>query len=124
MPTCPNDPTRTCANGKMTKVYSSISETRYTQFDILGRLLTHQQITDGQTYNTGYTYNLSGTLIEEIYPSGRVVRNVLNADGELSIVQSKKNANSGFFNYADSFTYNSAGAVAKMQPGNGKWETV
>ncbi|MGC2235286.1 MAG: RHS repeat-associated core domain-containing protein, partial [Pyrinomonadaceae bacterium] len=37
--------------------------------------------------------------------------------------RSKKNANSGFFNYADTFTYNSAGAVTKMQLGNGHWET-
>jgi RHS repeat-associated protein len=111
------------SKGKTTRISSSVTETRYTSFDNLGRLLTHQQITDGQTYNTGYAYNLSGALIEETYPSGRVVRNVLNADGELSAVQSKKNAEQGFFTYADSFSYNSAGAMTKMQLGNGHWET-
>ncbi|MEP7148725.1 MAG: hypothetical protein ABI857_07560, partial [Acidobacteriota bacterium] len=102
----------------------------------MGRLLTSQQITDGQTYNFGYTYNLSGALIEETYPSGRVVKNTLNADGELSQVQSGKcldatpgtagtcTNRAGFFTYADSFTYNSSGAVTKMQLGNGKWETA
>ncbi len=71
-----------------------------------------------------YVYNLSGALIEETYPSGRVVKNVLNNDGELALVQSKKTANHGFFNYADSFTYNAAGAVTSMQLGNGKWEST
>lgn len=110
--------------GKTTGIKSSVSKTNYTSFDNLGRLSAHQQITDGRTFSTAYTYNLSGALIEETYPSGRVVRNVLNNDGELAAVQSKKNANSGFFNYADSFAYNSAGAVTKMQLGNGKWETA
>jgi hypothetical protein len=56
--------------------------------------------------------------------SGRAVKNILNADGELAQVQSKKNSNYGYFTYADSFTYNSAGAVTKMQLGNGKWEST
>ncbi len=111
------------SNGKTTKVTSSVSETRYTSFDNLGRLLTHQQITDGQTYNTAYTYNLSGALVEETYPSGRVVRNTLDQNGDLSQVQSKKNANYGFFAYAKGLAYDSAGNVKKMQLGNGRWET-
>jgi YD repeat-containing protein len=52
---------------------SSISTTEYTSFDILGRVTGHKQTTDGTDYVTGYTYNLSGALIEETYPSGRVV---------------------------------------------------
>lgn len=111
------------SKGKTTKVSSSVSETRYTSFDDLGRLLTHQQITDGQTYNTGYTYNLSGALIEETYPSTRVVKYTLDQNGDLAQVQSKKTANHGYWTYADSFSYDSAGAVKKMQLGNGRWET-
>ncbi|MFN0139121.1 MAG: hypothetical protein ACKVQW_03405 [Pyrinomonadaceae bacterium] len=112
------------ARGKSTGVKSSVSRTNSTTFDNLGRLIAHQQITDGQSYNFGYAYNLSGGLIEETYPSGRVVTIVLDNDGDLSIVRSKKNANSGFFAYADSFSYDSAGNVKKMQLGNGHWETA
>ncbi len=112
------------SKGKLTEISSSVSEIRNTSFDNLGRLLASQQITDGQTYNFGYSYNLSGALMEETYPSGRVVKNVLNADGELSIVQSKKNANAGFWNYAQNFSYNAAGAAVKMRLGNGRWETA
>ena len=63
-------------------------------------------------------------MIEQKYPSGRVVKKVLDNDGDLSIVQSKKNKNSGYFNYAKNFTYTAAGAVTSMQLGNGKWEST
>ncbi|MEO8649244.1 MAG: RHS repeat-associated core domain-containing protein [Acidobacteriota bacterium] len=119
------------SKGKTTKVASTVSETRYTSFDRMGRLLTSEQRTTAEQiagtqdpYAFAYEYNLFGALIQETYPSGRIVKNTLNADGELSQVQSKKNANHGFFTYADSFAYNAAGAVTKMQLGNGLWETA
>ncbi len=111
------------SKGKLTRVSSSVSDSRYTAFDITGRLLEYKQITDGQTYTSSYEYNLAGVLVEETYPSGRVVKNVLDNSGNLSIVQSKKNSSAGYWHYADSFTYNASGAVTKMQLGNGLWET-
>lgn len=108
--------------GKTTGVKSSISRTNSTSFDNLGRLLSHQQITDGQIYTTGYTYNLSGALLTETYPSGRVVSYELNADGDLSRVAGQTAA--GAKTYANSFNYNSAGALEKLRLGNGKWETA
>ena len=63
-------------------------------------------------------------MIQETYPSGRVVQNVVDSNGDLSLVESKKNANSGFWHYADSFTYNPSGAVNLMQLGNGRWEST
>ncbi len=71
------------SKGKTTRVTSSVSETKNMSFDIMGRLLTYRQTTDGTDYDTAYTYNLSGALIEETYPSTRVVRNTLDADGQL-----------------------------------------
>ena len=71
----------------------------------------HKQTTDGVAYTTSYTYNLGGALVDEIYPSGRVVKNVLDSDGDLALVQSKKNSNAGFWNYAGSLAYDSAGNV-------------
>ena len=112
------------AKGKLTKASSTTSTTEYTAFDALGRVSAHQQTTDGQVYNTAYVYNLSGAMTEETYPSTRVVKNVLNNDGYLALVQSKKNGNAGYFNYAKSFSYTAAGAVSSMQLGNGKWESA
>jgi hypothetical protein len=53
-----------------------------------------------------------------------MVKNVLDNNGDLSIVQSKKNVTAGYWNYASSFTYNPAGAVTSMQLGNGRWEST
>ena len=114
----------TNAKGKLIKVENAYSKTEYQSFDILGRVTQSQQTTDGNVYNPmTYTYNLSGALIEETYPSGRVVKNTLDADGDLSQVQSKK-ANDTFRNYANSFNYTAAGAVSSMRLGNGRWENM
>ncbi|MGB7069750.1 MAG: hypothetical protein WBD22_09670, partial [Pyrinomonadaceae bacterium] len=108
------------AKGKLTKVASSVSTTEYTAFDILGRVSGHKQTTDGQAYTTGYAYNLSGGLIEETYPSGRVVKNELDNSGDLAKVKSRKTPTDIFRPYAGSFKYNAAGTVSSMRLGNGK----
>ncbi len=114
----------TNAKGKLIKVTSSVSTTEYTSFDILGRVLTHKQTTDGNAYNSSYVYNLSGALIEETYPSGRVVKNTLDIDGDLALVQSSKSNVQGLKMYANAFTYTSAGAVSSLRLGNGKFENT
>ena len=90
----------------------------------MARLEKSEQRTDGAVYPSEYKYNLAGALIEQTYPSGRVVKNVLGADGDISMIQSKRNENFGFHNYAKHFSYNAAGAVTSMQLGNGLWETA
>ena len=126
------------AKGRLTKVSSAVSTTEYTSFDILGRVLAAKQTTEGGDaagYSTSYTYNLSGALIEETYPSGRKVKNVLDDNGDLSMVQSARcgvvngvtatcSDPQGYFSYAKSFTYNASGAVTSMQLGNGRWEST
>lgn len=114
----------TNAKGKLTKVSSSVSTTEYTGFDILGRVTASKQTTDGTDYNSGYTFNLGGALIEQTYPSGRVVKNVIDGNGDLSLVQSKKNATFGYWNYASSFTYSASDALTGIQFGNGRWEST
>ena len=120
----------TNAKGKLTKIVTGnvstpFSVTEYQSFDELGRVTQSQQTTDGTAYNPmTYTYNLSGAMIEQAYPSGRIVKNVLDSDGDLFAVKSKKNSAAGYWNYAESFTYNAAGAVTSMQLGNGHWEST
>jgi RHS repeat-associated protein len=119
------------SKGKTTRVASSESESRYTSFDNMGRTRASEQRTPFASETAAnatprtftYTYNLSGALLEETYPSGRVVKNTINSDGELAQVQSKKDSSSGFWTYAGSFTYNTNGSVDKMRLGNGHWET-
>lgn len=109
------------SKGKTTKVASSVSETQYTGFDVLGRVLANRQITDGQTYNFSYQYNLTA-LVAEIYPSGRTVSYEFDQDGDLARIAGQT-AN-GAKTYANSFKYNSSGAIESMRLGNGKWETA
>jgi RHS repeat-associated protein len=111
------------SKGSLTKITNGISEHLYLSFDNHGRLLTSQQTTDGQIYGFAYRYNLSGALIEETYPSGRVVKNILDTDGGLSAVTSRPTAGS-FKTVATNFDYLPSGAVKKMMLGNGRWETA
>ncbi len=113
----------TNAKGKLIEVDNGISKTKCLSFDSMGRVTSSQQITDGTTYNPmTYTYNLSGALIEETYPSGRIVKNTLDADGDLAQVESAKTQNGSLKVYANNFTYTAAGAVSSMRLGNGRWE--
>ena len=122
------------AKGRLTKVTTTgsgansfTSVTDYQAFDVLGRVTQSQQTVDGISYGITpqlYKYNLAGALIEQTYPSGRVVKNVLDTDGDLAMVQSKKNVNTGFWSYAKAFTYTAAGAITSLQLGNGKWEST
>lgn len=97
-------------NGRLKKVSSSISATEYTGFDQMGRVTAHKT-TDGVEYATAYAYRLDGSLDEQTYPSGRVVKSLLDASGDLATVKSKKTSASGWWNYADSFKRRRCGYV-------------
>jgi RHS repeat-associated protein len=106
------------AKGKLTKVMSSISTTQYTSFDNFGRTLTSQQITDGTTYESKYKYDFGGRMVEQTYPSGKVVRNFFENDGDLAkVVRNGKT-------YVSDFSYNASGGINSLKLGNGRWETA
>jgi RHS repeat-associated protein len=110
------------AKGKLTKVTSSVSTSLYSQFDNFGRLKESSQITDGNTYTSKYTYNLSGALIEEEYPSGRKVKNEFETDGDLARIYGTVNATAPERTYANSFTYTPDGKIESLHLGNLLWE--
>jgi RHS repeat-associated protein len=112
------------AKGKLTKVYSIVSETKYTEFDNFGRLKQSQQITGGQTHTSSFQYNLSGALIQQTYPSGRTVKNELETDGDLSRISGKANSNATERTYASGFSYTPDGRVQRLRLGNGRWESA
>jgi mRNA-degrading endonuclease toxin of MazEF toxin-antitoxin module/uncharacterized protein RhaS with RHS repeats len=114
------------AKGKLTKVTSSISETRYNSFDNFGRLLQMEQRTPFDTETianavprvSSYQYDFGGRLIEQTYPSGKVVRNFFENDGDLAKVVRNGKV------YASDFSYTSAGAIDKIRLCNGNWEST
>lgn len=85
-----DNPTIANSKGQLTAVTSSVSQTYYTAFDQLSRIKSSSQVTNNQTYNfPDYSYDLSGALIAQAYPSGRVVRTETDAIGRLSKVPAK-----------------------------------
>ncbi len=111
------------SRGALTKVTNTISEDYYTAFDNHGRVLASRQVTDGNNYDFEYKYNLSGGLTEQKYPSGRIVKTFLDADGGLASVSTKA-ANGIMKTVAANFDYDASGAIKKMMLGNGLWETA
>ncbi len=121
----PPPTTQNFAKGKLSKVMSSISTTQYTSFDNFGRNLVSEQITnvgttstDYQTYTSKYKYDFGGRMVEQTYPSGKVVRNFFESDGDLAkVVRHGKT-------YVSDFSYNASGGINSLKLGNGRWETA
>jgi len=120
------------AIGKLIKVSSSVSETQYSGFDVLGRLTESKQITplDGETLSTApvrtssYQYNLSGALIQQTYPSGRVVETDLDASGDIEKITGRATSSGINHNFATAFSYLPDGKIASLKLGNGLWEAA
>lgn len=112
--------------GKVTRVSSPVSETRYMGFDAMGRVTSSEQVVDGQTYQMpSYAYNLAGALVSQVYPSGRTVKNDYDEVGKLSIVSGLA-PNQSWKTYASDFDYSltDTGAVSQVKLGNGRWEST
>ncbi|MBK7706304.1 MAG: RHS repeat-associated core domain-containing protein [Acidobacteria bacterium] len=119
-----DDPNIPNSKSKLTKVSSSVSETRFTAFDDLGRIKSSNQIIDGATYSfPDYSYDLSGALVSQTYPSGRVVRAETDNIGRLSKVTSQM-PNQMERTMLSHVAYTSFGAVSSSKLGNGRWETM
>ncbi len=115
------------AKGKLTRVENGISATEYMTFDNFGRLTRSRQITDGVVYGDDahpitYTYNLSGALVQETYPSGRVVKNDFESDGDLARIYGNAAVAAPERTYANSFSYTTDGRIESLRLGNGLWE--
>ena len=63
-------------------------------------------------------------MIKETYPSGRVVRNEFESDGDISSIYGKANPTATEHTYASSFSYTPDGKIAKLRLGNGLWEAA
>ena len=92
--------------------------------DNFGRLTETKQITDGQTYTSSYQYNLSGALIQETYPSGRVVKNEFESDGDIARISGKPTSTATEQMYATGFQYFADGKIERLKLGNGLWESA
>jgi RHS repeat-associated protein len=112
------------SKGKLTAISSSVSTTDYLSFDELGRIKSSSQTINGQTYSfPDYTYDLSGALVSQTYPSGRIVRHTTDNIGRLSKVTSQL-PNQFEKVYLSQLSYTAFGAVSQAKLGNGRWEST
>lgn len=112
------------SKGQLTAITSSVSSTQFTAFDELGRIKSSRQTTNGTSYEfPDYSYDLSGALISETYPSGRVVSSETDDIGRLSKVTSTL-PNQVVRTCLDNIGYASFGALRHARLGNGRWESA
>lgn len=71
-----------------------------------------------------FKYNLSGALIGQQYPSGRVVKNAFDATGDLSRIYGNPTSTATEQTYATSFAYTADGKIQHLKLGNGLWEAA
>lgn len=112
------------SKGSLTAVTSSVSSSYNLSFDELGRVTSSRQATGGTNYDfTEYIYDLSGALVSEKYPSGRIVENETNDIGRLNRVTSKLPSQVEKIMLAN-ISYTASGAVKLARLGNGRWESA
>jgi RHS repeat-associated protein len=90
--------------------------------DRLARTAASQVVIGGQTYNFAYTYNLTGALTSETYPSGRVIYTCYDNAGRAKGVSLSSDCSSA--NFADNVTYAPHGGVAGYRYGNDLWRAI
>ncbi|MEK6287871.1 MAG: hypothetical protein AABO57_19300, partial [Acidobacteriota bacterium] len=100
--------------GRLTSVSSSVSSYSYGSYDVMGRVLTGTQTTDGQNYSMSYQYNLAGGMTSETYPSNKVVVTEYDSAGRIAGV--KKDATiyyaGGTSSTSNAMSYTAHGAPA------------
>jgi RHS repeat-associated protein len=80
-------------------------------YDLMGRAVKEQRVTNGVTKTTTYTYYVDGSVASIIYPSGRTM--TYGYDAVTRPVSAVDSANS--INYVTAALYSPAGGLASLQ---------
>lgn len=96
---------------------SSIAGT-YFGYDSRGRVNVQKQVTGANTYSLSYTYNLAGLLVNETYPTGRVLTHSYDNAGRLSQISD------GTTSFASNLSYAANGGLLSETWGNGAVHSV
>lgn len=105
------------STGRLLAVDNGISRTEYA-WGPHGHVSASVQRTAGQTYGFGYVTDFAGNVLEQRYPSGRVVRTEVDKlDRVVSVVDQ-----AGLV--ASDFAYAPHGAAVSVRLGNGLQETA
>ncbi|MCE5306935.1 MAG: hypothetical protein LLG20_04785, partial [Acidobacteriales bacterium] len=101
-------------HGRLTMARSNGTDVRYEQYDALGRVTAHTQVTDTVSYPFSYQYNLADKVTLLHYPSGREVVTTYNGAGRPE----------GVTGYASSIAYAPFGGMTSLALGNGVTEST
>lgn len=107
--------------GRLTMVYSTASQTKYTDFTEFGEIKASQQVTGGITYAfPSYLYNKLSQVTSMTYPSGRVVRTEYDSAGRGVCVWGGTPATcpGATSSYASNVNYAAHGAIKDLTFGN------
>jgi YD repeat-containing protein len=100
--------------GRLAMVRSNGTDARYEQYDALGRVAAHTQVTESVSYPFAYQYNLADAVTQQHYPSGRDVFTTYNGAGRPG----------GVTGYASSIAYAAFGGRTNLALANGVTETT
>ncbi|MGA2597106.1 MAG: hypothetical protein ABSH09_08960 [Bryobacteraceae bacterium] len=106
------------ALGRLVSVMAGNFVNNYTCYDTMGRIKNSSQMVGSTPYPFSYTYDISGALATETYPSGRVVTNAFDAAGRISGITGSIAPAA----YASSVTYAPQGPVSGLNLGSGMTE--
>jgi len=115
------------AKGRLVSVSSSISSHSCGSYDLLGNVVSETQTIEGIAYPMFYAYNRAGHLVQETYPSGRIVRTEYDRAGRIAGVK-QQSSEYGYYIGGSSLDannrlhYSPAGAVTEARLGNYLWE--
>jgi YD repeat-containing protein len=100
------------AKGKLVSLIDQAGTASYS-YDTLGRMITETRSIAGISKNTGYTYNLDGSVKTLTYPSGRVVTYTPDSAGRLISAVDGNGTN-----YVSSASYNPDGSLKNLVNGS------
>jgi YD repeat-containing protein len=93
-----------------------VSTYGYSGYDAMGHALGGTQTIASQNYSVGYSYDLAGHVLKEVYPSGRSVTNVYDNTGRLTSVAGTL-GDGTTRNYATGIIYDAGNRLTKEQFG-------
>ncbi len=107
--------------GQLQSMTSSSATVNYGSYDVLGRMGSNTQTTNGNAYTFQYTYRLNDSISSMQYPSGKTVNYAVDDAGRVNQIHSRNKT------YADltasSAPFTADGRIAQMKLGNDLWET-
>ncbi len=109
------------SKGRPTETSNSVSTSKISAYDALGRITSGEQVTSGTTYNFTYAHNLDGSLETQTYPDGLKVAYKYDSAGR-PISAGRDIV--GAIHYVQNILYAPHGAPATFGLGNGLTETA